>query len=67
MTTEIINLSTPVRSERRRSFQPPWYTVYVYRCSQGHETFVRAHSFRGTRPESGTGGIYCHACEKGHA
>ena len=51
MTT--IDLRRPIRSERRRGFQPPWYTVYVYRCENGHETTVRANSFRGSRPTIG--------------
>ena len=64
----VINLATPVRSERRRGFQPPWYTVYIYRCpSCGRETAVRAGAFRGigpnARPEPFVGGIYCHGCD----
>ena len=56
----ILNLRHPVRSEKRRGFQPPWYTVYVYKCPTcGHEHHVRAGSFRGKRPEPGIGGIYC--------
>jgi hypothetical protein len=58
-----INLNTPIRSERRRSFQPPWYTVYIYRCREcGRETTVRAGSFRGTRPEPSIGAILCPHC-----
>jgi hypothetical protein len=59
----IINLRTPIRSERRRGFQPPWYTVYVYQCGRcGNETTVRAQSFRGSRPEPAVGGIFCPHC-----
>lgn len=64
MTTceQIIDLSRPLRSERRRGFQPPWYTVYVYRCERcGAERYVRAGAFRGSRAEPGIGGITCGA------
>ena len=58
----VIDLSRPVRSERRRAFQPPYYTVYVYLCLDcGAERHVRAGSFRGTRPVPGIGGIRCGA------
>lgn len=56
----IINLSTPSGSVRERGFQPPWHTVYLYTCpgcSAQHR--IRANSFRGSRPEPGTGGIVC--------
>jgi DNA-directed RNA polymerase subunit RPC12/RpoP len=60
-----IDLRTPVGSERVRGFQPPWRTVYRYRCSAcGHEVRVRANSFRGTRPEPSVGGIRCGAALK---
>lgn len=37
----VLNLARPVRSERVRGFQPPWYTVFVYRCDAcGGETRV---------------------------
>jgi hypothetical protein len=62
MQSTTIDLSRPVRSERVRGFQPPWRTVYVYRCAQGHEVRVRAGSFRGTRAEPGVGGIRCPRC-----
>lgn len=62
MTCErVIDLHRPVRSERRRGFQPPYYTVYVYRCECGAEHFVRASSFRGRNPEPAVGGIVCGA------
>lgn len=61
----LLNLQTPVRSERRRQFQPPWYTVYVYRCPAcNNETTIRANSFRGTRPEPSVGAIACPHCER---
>lgn len=56
----ILNLATPVRSERVRAFQPPWRTVFVYRCHEcGNETRVRANSFRGRTPVPGVGAIRC--------
>jgi len=56
----VIDLRRPVRSEKRRGFQPPWYTVYVYQCPTcQREVTVRAGSFRGRRPEPGVGGIRC--------
>lgn len=67
MSAPLLNLMRPVRSERVRDFQPPWRTVYVYRCEAcGKETRVRANSFRGTTPTTGVGAIRCphHAEEK---
>jgi len=56
----IINLATPMGSERVRGFQPPWRTVYKYKCPKcGRETRVRAGAFRGGRAEPGVGGIIC--------
>ena len=56
----LIDLSTPTRSERRRGFQPPFYTVFVYRCPQCHgETVLRASAFRGRRAVPGTGAVSC--------
>ena len=44
----IINLSAPIGREKRRGFQPPWYTVFVYLCKEcNQKTYVRANSFRG--------------------
>lgn len=58
--TATIDLRAPIRSERHRGFQPPYYTVYVYRCPTcGAERHVRAGSFRGRRPEPGVGAIRC--------
>lgn len=59
----VINLSTPVRSERVRGFQPPWRTVFVYTCPKGHEQRVYANSFRGKTPVPGVGGIACSMCD----
>lgn len=59
----VIKLSRPIRTERRRQFQPPWYTVFIYRCPNGHEVAVRANSFRGTTPEPGVGAIECPQCD----
>jgi len=58
-----INLATPIRRERVRDFQPPWRTVFVYRCGAGHEVRVRAGSFRGRVAEPGVGAIMCPQCE----
>lgn len=55
-----INLSAPLTSERRRGYQPPWYTVYVYQCPKcARKVYVRANSFRGKTPVPGTGAIRC--------
>jgi len=32
MSNPIMDLSRPIRTERVRWFQPPWRTVYIYRC-----------------------------------
>ena len=57
-----IDLRRPIGSERRRSFQPPYYTVYRYRCpSCGAEHVMRANSFRGRNPEPSVGAIRCGA------
>lgn len=59
----VISLMTPIRSERVRDFQPPWRTVFVYRCAVcKKETRVRASAFRGRTPVPSTGGIYCPHC-----
>lgn len=58
-----INLATPVRSERVRAFQPPWRTVWIYECRNGHTVRVNANSFRGKTPVPSTGAITCPQCE----
>lgn len=60
----MINLQTPIRSERiRAGFQPHWRTVFIYRCQKcEQETRIYANSFRGKTPVPGIGGVYCH-CE----
>lgn len=60
----ILDLSNPVRRERRRGFQPPWYTVFIYKCANGHETHVRANAFSGRNAVPGVGGVYCSQCNK---
>ena len=55
-----IDLSRPIGAERRRGFQPPYYTVYVYRCPDcGATKYVRARSFRGRTPTTSIGAIHC--------
>lgn len=60
----IVNLRTPVRRERIRGFQPPWRTVFVYRCPSAHEIRVNAGAFRGARAEPAIGAITCPQCER---
>lgn len=56
----VINLQAPTGRERRRGFQPPWYTVFKYKCPKcGATHTVRANSFLGARPVPSTGGIVC--------
>jgi len=55
----LINLSFPIRSERVRQFQPPWRTVFIYRCENGHEVRVGANSYRGKTAVLGVGAIVC--------
>jgi DNA-directed RNA polymerase subunit RPC12/RpoP len=60
----VINLATPIRSERVRDFQPPWRTVFVYRCGTcQNETHVRANSFRGKTAVPSVGAIACPHCK----
>ena len=66
-----IDLQTPIGRERVRGFQPPWRTVFVYRCPGcQQETRMFANSYigfrrtrRGTlalgRPVPSVGGIRC--------
>lgn len=49
----------PARRERRRGFQPPWYTVFVYKCRCGAEHTIRANSYIGTRAVEPVGGFIC--------
>ena len=57
-----IDLRRPIGSEKVRGFQPPWYTVFRYRCAEcGVESRVRASSFRGRNPEPSVGAIRCGA------
>ena len=63
----IINLATPNGRERRRGFQPPWYTVFIYKCEHtGKDIRVRANAFRGKWPVPSVGGIICPHCERNH-
>lgn len=64
----LLNLMTPVRRERVRGFQPPWRTVFVYRCAGcGNETRVRAGAFRGAVAVPAVGAIRCPRCDDGVA
>jgi hypothetical protein len=55
-----INLAIPLSATRVRDFQPPWRTVYLYRCPQCHRDIrVRAGAFMGRRAVPGVGGIVC--------
>jgi hypothetical protein len=63
MERELIHLGRPIRTERVRGFQPPWRTVYVYKCSKGHTIRFRANRFRGTTPEPGGGAVTCPQCD----
>jgi hypothetical protein len=38
-----------IRIEKRRGFQPPWYTVAIYSCSCGNVTTLR-RSWKGSTP-----------------
>jgi len=56
----VINLANPVSSERVRDFQPPWRTVFHYRCPKcGGLHRVRANSYAGRRAVPGVGAIVC--------
>lgn len=58
----LIDLARPWTRERVRGFQPPWYTVFVYRCAAcGEKRRVRAVAFRGTTPVASLGAIRCGA------
>ena len=57
-----VSLAAPIRRERVRDFQPPWRTVFVYRCPAcGSEHRVRANAYRGATPVPGVGAIRCGA------
>jgi len=56
----VIDLSRPCGSKRVRGFQPPWHTVFLYRCPDcGGVTTVRAGAFHGKTPVPGVGAILC--------
>jgi ribosomal protein S27E len=61
----MINLNSPIRSERiRAGFQPHWRTVFIYKCKDcGHEMRVFANSFMGKNPVPGVGSIICSRCD----
>ena len=59
----IIDLGRPDRSETVRGFQPPWRTVYVYRCKDcGNEIRLYANRFMGNVPQTEVGAIQCRTC-----
>lgn len=63
-----MDLQRPIRSERRRGFQPPYYTVYVYRCPDcQRERFIRANSFHGRISVPAIGAILCNGPVPGFA
>jgi len=55
-----IDLQRPIRIERVRGFQPPWRSVAVYRCQNGHESRINLHS-----KYLPVGGVYCPQCKNG--
>jgi hypothetical protein len=58
-----IDLQYPIKSKRVRDFQPPWRTVFIYKCPEcTQEVNVRAHKFSGKTPVPGVGAIYCPYC-----
>jgi hypothetical protein len=59
----VIDLARPVGSHKVRGFQPPWQTVFDYRCPNGHDVTVRANAFIGRRAVAGVGGVICPACD----
>ena len=57
---QLIDLQRPIRSDRVRGFQPPWRTVFVYRCAAcGGEVRVRANSYCGKTAVASKGAILC--------
>lgn len=49
-----------IRAEKRRGFQPPWYTVFIYQCDACKKPVVlKANAFRGNTPVRGVGAIRC--------
>lgn len=58
----VVDLQRPIRSERVRWFQPPWRTVFVYRCQEcGAERHIYANAFQGQRAIPSIGAIRCGA------
>jgi hypothetical protein len=57
----LVNLATPVRSERCKNFVPH-RKVYVYHCRQEHEVRVFATASAGGRPVPGVGAVACSQC-----
>jgi len=57
----IIDLCKPVRSERVRGFQPPWYTVWVYECPTCKQEVRIKENWRGPAPP---GAITCPHCNR---
>lgn len=63
----LIDLRRPVRRERVRGFQPPWRTVFVYKCDAcGAEVRVGASAFRGNVAVPMVGAIACPKCSTTH-
>lgn len=60
----VIDLQHPARSERVRWFEPPWRTVWIYRCPRcGSERRLFASVYRGSNRRDGhapmLGGMRC--------
>lgn len=58
-----IDLSRPVGSKKVRHGFGRWRTVFLYKCSHGHEVSVFCNAYRGKTPVPGTGAITCPQCE----
>jgi hypothetical protein len=57
----VINLREPIGSERVRGFQPPWYTVWIYKCGHCEQEVRIKQNWSGPAP---LGAIACHCDNK---
>lgn len=56
-----------VKSERRRGFQPPWYTVFLVSCDGcGTHLYTVRKNWHGPTPPGAlpTGRVECEPCAK---